>query len=242
MNGPRIPTDYPRIRAVDSFAALVATPWSDGVNALCWPRSLPGDFGELVALASRHPVTRGAGAAVLDAEWLSAAQRSGLQPGGRAAVAVLLNDLAQLKARGLEPELNFVRSYDRDLEAQVLPTDVYSFHVDSAPVPTDTWLCTYYGAPSEGLRNEEAMACVDIPTTRGALLEAFGGPDNAAFRAHLRERSYDLHYAPLPGAQPFCFGVGALWRVAVQWPGCAVPPCIHRAPDEFAGPRLLLIC
>jgi hypothetical protein len=241
MNGPRIPTDYSRIRLVESFEALVAAPWSDGINAVCWPRTVAGDFGALAELASRHPVTRGAGAAVLDADWLSAAQTSDLQAGGRTAAAALLSDLARLKARGLEPELNFVRSYDRDLEEPVLPTDVYSFHVDSAPVPTDTWLCTYYGAPSEGLRNEEATACVDIPATRRALLQAFGGPDDAAFRAHLRERSYDLHYAPLPGARPFSFGVGALWRIAVQWPGSVVPPCIHRAPDELAGPRLLLI-
>ena len=60
----------------------------------------------------------------------------------------------------------------------------------------------------------------------------------------MREGSFDLHYAPVDGAQPYAFGVGALWRVAVQWPGCPVPPCVHRAPRTGPGdePRLLLIC
>ena len=50
-----LPPDYPRIRRVDSFAELAAAPLADGVNALCWERTLPGDFGEVI----RHlaPVT-----------------------------------------------------------------------------------------------------------------------------------------------------------------------------------------
>ena len=45
-----LPTDYPRLRVVDSFEALLATPFADGINALCWPRELPGDFAEVIAL------------------------------------------------------------------------------------------------------------------------------------------------------------------------------------------------
>ena len=40
--------DYPRLKVVGSFEELVMTPMRDGINALCWPRSLPGDFGEIV--------------------------------------------------------------------------------------------------------------------------------------------------------------------------------------------------
>ena len=60
----------------------------------------------------------------------------------------------------------------------------------------------------------------------------------------LRDACYDLHYAPTPGAQPFSCGIGHLWRIAVDWPGSPVPPCIHRAPDTHPEdpPRLLLIC
>ena len=66
--------------------------------------------------------------------------------------------------------------------------------------------------------------------------------DDAGFRAHLHENCYDLHYAPAASARPWSFGTGNLWRIAVDWPGSPVPPCIHRAPVTLSGqPRLLLI-
>ncbi|PAW65765.1 MAG: hypothetical protein B9S34_10060, partial [Opitutia bacterium Tous-C1TDCM] len=56
MNCEDLPN--PRVRFVDSFAALVAAPWADGVNAYCWRRALPGDFGEVVAqLGQREGLT-----------------------------------------------------------------------------------------------------------------------------------------------------------------------------------------
>ena len=48
MNPFALPPDYPRIRRVKSFLELVATPFANGINALCWERALPGDFGEVV--------------------------------------------------------------------------------------------------------------------------------------------------------------------------------------------------
>ena len=124
-----------------------------------------------------------------------------------------------------------------------MPTDVFSFHADSATVEADTYLCTYHGSPSEGLRNDEAQRRVDIPATRAELLKRFGGNDDDAFREYLKENCYDLHYAPIPSARPFSFGLGNLWRIATDYPGCPVPPCIHRAPATLPGesPRLLLI-
>src|SRR5204863_1001747 len=112
----------------------------------------------------------------------------------------------------------------------IVATDVVSFHVDSATVEADTYLCTYHGAPSEGLRNDEAQRRVEIPETRAKLLKLYGGADDAGFLDFLNENFYDLHYAPLPQTRPFSFGVGNLWRVATEHPGCPVPPCIHRAP------------
>ena len=84
---------------------------------------------------------------------------------------------------------------------------------------------------------------MDIPETRAELLRLFGGTNDDDFREHLREHCYDLHFAPVSSARPFSFGVGNLWRVAVDWPGSPVPPCIHRAPETLPGqpPRLLLI-
>ena len=38
----------PRVKRVRSFAELVSTAWGEGVNALCWPRQLEGDFEEIV--------------------------------------------------------------------------------------------------------------------------------------------------------------------------------------------------
>lgn len=44
-----LPPDYPRIQRVNSFQELVTTPFADCVNALCWQRTLPGDFSEVAA-------------------------------------------------------------------------------------------------------------------------------------------------------------------------------------------------
>ena len=226
---------YCRVRTVGSFEELVATPFADGVNALCWPRSLPGDFGEIVA-----QLGAGEGVVPLDETRLNALA---LTAAGRAARDFLLADLALLRARGLAPELNCIHGYARDDAGAVVPTDVYSFHVDSAPIESATWLCTYRGPASEALRNEDARRRVDDPATRATLLREYGGADDTGFREFLSEHHYDLHYAARPGAQPISFGLGHLWRIAVAWPGSPVPPCIHRAPPTLAGEpaRLLLI-
>jgi hypothetical protein len=144
-----------------------------------------------------------------------------------------------------DPVLNCIQRYPADDGAAPVRTDVFSFHADSAPVEADTWLCTYYGAPSEGLPNEEAQRRVDAPETRAQLLKFLDMEgDDAEFREALHEHCFDLHYEPLAHARPYSFGVGNLWRIAVEWPGSAVPPCIHRAPETLPNdpPRLLLIC
>ncbi|MEP6810144.1 MAG: hypothetical protein ABI992_07860 [Chthoniobacterales bacterium] len=236
--GKRIePLDYFRIKSVHSFAELVATPFADGVNALCWPRLLHGDFGEVV-----EKLGPGHGIETIEDEKLRELEVSAA---GREAIAVLREDLRRLREQERDPVLNCVHDYPREEEPGPVRTDVFSFHVDSAPVEADTWLCTYHGRPSEGLRNEEAIPRVDIPETRAELLKFLGAEaDDADFREALREHCYDLHYAPLPEARPYSFGVGNLWRIAVAWPGSAVPPCIHRAPEKLPGDpaRLLLIC
>jgi hypothetical protein len=223
------------IRTVSSFAELLATPMAGGVNALCWPRVLAGDFAEVVA-----KLDPGEGITNLDETQLHALD---LSDAGKTAVAVMLEDLRLLREQGLAPELNCITAYPRDDASEVVATDVYSFHADSAPVVADTWLCTYHGAPSEGLPNEEALRKVDDPAIRAALLEEFGGVEGDEFREFLRDCCYDLHYVPKQGAQPWSFGVGNLWRVATDSPECPVPPCIHRAPENFSGDpvRLLLI-
>jgi len=227
--------DYARIKRVKSFQELVATPFANGVNALCWKRTLLGDFGEIVEqLGGTEEIT------ILDEAHLRSLPVSAA---GRNAIEILIEDQRLLREHHLDPVLNCIRNYPRDESSAVVPTDVYSFHVDSATVPADTYLCTYYGAPSEGLPNEQARRRVDVPETRDALLKQFGGPDNDDFRTYLKENCFDLHYEPTPTAEPYSFGIGNLWRIAVNHPGSPVPPCIHRAPPNMPGdqPRLLLI-
>ena len=230
-----LPPGYPRLKRVDSFSELVTTPFADGVNALCWPRPLPGNYSEIV-----EQLAVGEGITTLEDARLRALSVS---VAGRAAIDFLLADQRLLRDHGLDPVLNCINGYPRDVTPSPVATDVFSFHADSAPVEADTWLCTYHGPASEGLRNDEALRRVDLPATRAELLQLFGGEDNDAFREILNENCYDLHYAPVPLAQPFSFGVGNLWRIAVDWPGSPVPPCIHRAPATQPGqpPRLLLI-
>ena len=226
--------DPSRVRRVGGFAELLATPFAEGVNALCWERSLPGDFAEV---AARLPA--GQGIVPLADDELAALQ---LSPAGRLAAAAMLADQRLLRAHDLAPSLNLIHDCRPDPAAGPVPTDVTSFHVDSAPVEVDTWLCTYLGACSEGLANEDARLKVEIPEIRAALLEEYGGADDAGFAEFLQEHSYDSHYAPRPGATPYAFGTFALWRIATRWPGCPATPCVHRAPANPPGaPRLLLI-
>jgi hypothetical protein len=229
------PFDYPRIKLVRSFDELVATPFADDVNALCWLRKLPGDFGEVV---ERLGVSEGI-MTVDDARLRSLP----VSAAGRAAIEILLQDQRLLREHEQDPVLNCIHDYLRDENPAPMRTDVFSFHADSAAVEADTWLCTYHGPASEGLRNDQAQRRVDIPETRAELLERFGGKDDDDFLEYLSEHCYDLHYAPAPQAQPFSLGLGNLWRIAVEWPGSQVPPCIHRAPETLPGqaPRLLLI-
>ena len=220
-----------------SFADLISTPFADDVNALCWPRALAGDFGELVEKL-------GPGEEIVNIEEEQLATLD-VSAAGRAAIAILREDLRRLREVDRDPVLNCVHRYPRDEAPGPVRTDVFSWHVDSAPVEADTWLCTYHGPPSEGLPNEEAQRRVDIPEVRAELRKFLSmEEDDAQFRETLREHCFDLHYAPFADARPYSFGVGNLWRIAVDWPGSAVPPCIHRAPTTLPGaaPRLLLIC
>lgn len=227
----------PRVQSVQSFQELAETRFAGNINALCWERTLPGDFAEIVSrLGSSHEQPM----ITLDPAMLRALP---LSPAGQLARDGMLADFHLLSERDLAPVLNCVYAYPRDERPGPIATDVFSFHVDSAPCETATWLCTYHGQPSEGLVNEEAQRLVDIPANRAALLAMYGGTDDAGFEVFLTENAYDLHYAAHPRTRPYSFGVGNLWRIATTYPGCPVPPGIHRAPPTRPGdpPRLLLI-
>ena len=230
-----LPSGYSRIKRVRSFEELVTTRFEGGVNALCWERTLTGNFSAVV-----EQLGLADGTTTLDDTRLLALSAS---PACADAIGRLLEDQRLLRTQGLAPVVDVIHRYPRDESSAVVSTDVYSFHADRATVEADTYLCTYHGLPSEGLRNDEARRHVDIPETRAELLKLFGGDDDEDFQEFLKENCYDLHYAPLTSAQPFSFGLGNFWRIAVDYPRSPVPPCIHRAPENRPGqsPRLLLI-
>ncbi|MES2381005.1 MAG: hypothetical protein V4538_08185 [Bacteroidota bacterium] len=222
------------IQTVSNFEELVATPFEGDRNAICWTRQLAGDFAEIV-----KQVTLNGNITELDEEALLDMK---LSEQGQLAREVLLNDMKLLKAHGASPSLNIIKCYERDDENPFFPTDVYSFHVDRSPVPTDTFLCTYYGEPSEVVPNSQAEQKVLVPAIREALKKEYGGAD-AAFELFLTEHFLDLHYQAKPNASPVSLGIGHLCRLAVDHPESHVLPCIHRAPNEKTGQhRLLLIC
>ena len=161
---------------------------------------------------------------------------------GNLAREIILNDYQLLKKQGASPSLNIIEYYERDDIFPFFPTDVYSFHVDRSPIPTDTFLCTYFGAASEIVSNYEAEQKVLIPEIRAELKNIFQGKE-ADFDTFLTENFFDLHYQAKTSAIPFNLGIGNLWRLAVDHPESACLPCIHRAPQERIGEkRLLLIC
>ena len=223
-----------QIRCVTNFQDLVSTPFHGEKNAICWTRKLKGDFSEIV-----KKVAVNENVMVLDPEELRELE---LSEQGKLARKILLDDLKVLKAHGASPVLNLIRCYERDDAYPFFPTDVYSFHVDRSPVPTDTFLCTYYGESSEIISNAEAEQKVLVPEIRDELKKLYHGADEG-FDSFLSEHFFDLHYRTTPAARPVSLGLGNLWRLAVDHPGSQVLPCVHRAPTEKTGQhRLLMIC
>jgi hypothetical protein len=223
-----------QILRVSNFQDLVSKPFIGETNALCWHRNLEGDFSEIV-----HQFAPVDNMTILDEVQL---RELSLSEQGNLARETVLSDMAALKAQGASPTLNLIKNYDRDDAFPFFPTDVYSFHVDRSPIPTNTFLCTYYGEPSKILPNNQAEQKILVPAIRNELKKLYHGPE-AGFDAFLTEYFFDLHYQSKPSAIPINLGIGHLWRLAVDHPSSAVLPCIHRAPLERNGQtRLLLIC
>ncbi|MFT7612449.1 MAG: hypothetical protein ACI9J3_001412 [Parvicellaceae bacterium] len=223
-----------QIQCVTDFQGLVSAPFQGEINAICWTRELVGDFSEIVNL-----VELDGNMAELDQAELLELQ---LGKQGQLARQVLLNDLKVLNEHGASPILNLIKCYERDDAYPFFPTDVYSFHVDRSPVPTDTFLCTYHGESSEILPNSQAEQKVLVPEIRDELKKLYGGADEG-FESFLSEYFFDLHYSAKPEARLTKLGVGHLWKLAVDHPESEVLPCLHRAPKDKSGKtRLMLIC
>lgn len=223
-----------QFHSVSNFHDLVSIELRGEMNAVCWERELKGDFSEIVKkLEVKENIT------VIEENELLELE---LTEQGQLARDIIINDLTLLKDYGASPSLNVIKYYDRDEEHPFFPTDVYSFHVDRSPIPTYTFLCTYYGASSDILPNSQAEQKIHIPEIRAELKKLFRAADEE-FEAILVEHFFDLHYQAKPNAKLINLGLGNLWRLSVDHPGSKTLPCIHRAPIEKAGEsRLLLIC
>ncbi|GGF01781.1 Protein of unknown function [Chishuiella changwenlii] len=225
---------HKQVATVSSFSELITKHFHGEINALCWQRNLEGDFKEIVSqLQLKENITE---ISIEDLKQLNLSDK------GNRAREIIIDDLVNLTAFGAMPTLNLLKAYDRDDEFDFISTDVYSFHVDRSPIGTDTFLCTYYGASSDIIPNDEVEQKILIPEVRAALKKLHEGTEDD-FENFLKDNYFDLHYQPKPNAQSVNLGLGHLWRLAVDHPDQEVLPCVHRAPKENKDEyRLLLIC
>ncbi len=218
---------------VNTFEELVNTSFEGKINALSWKREIEGDFEEIVnAFEFQENIIE------IDPTDL---KKLTLSEAGIIARNTILNDYELLQNQGASPVLNIIKYYEEDTSLPFFPTDVYSYHVDRSPVATDTFLCTYFGSPSELIPNEQAIQKITIPEIREKLLTLFKGKPTE-FETFLIEYFFDLHYQVKSNTLPIQAETGHIWRLAVDHPSSKVPPCVHRAPRENGKKRLLLIC
>ncbi len=236
----------PRARVVDTVDELLTRRFDNDKNALCLPRTAAADIlvgcDELARLLADE-IDDDEGAVDIDVDRLSSLP---LSTSGQQAATFVRADLEALARHGRQPTLSCIRRYATDTRGLPIATDVLSFHVDGAPVEFDTFLCTYAGAPSELIDNDDADRLIDDPAIGDALRAAFvsrGELGDDDFDRWVVDGSFDLHYRPRHGARVFSCGRVWLWKLAVKWPGASVLPCIHRAPRTSLHdpPRLLLI-
>ena len=218
---------------VNTFEELVSTPFEGKINALSWKREIEGDYEAIVnAFEFKENIIE------IDPTDLN---NLTLSEAGIIARNTILNDYELLQNQGASPVLNIIKYYEEDTSFPFFPTDVYSYHVDRSTVATDTFLCTYFGSPSELIPNEQAVQKITIPEIREQLISLFDG-ESTEFETFLSEHFFDLHYATKPNTQPIKAEIGHIWRLAVDHPSSKVLPCVHRAPKENGKKRLLLIC
>ncbi|MGE6397109.1 DUF1826 domain-containing protein [Chryseobacterium scophthalmum] len=227
-------SDNNQVEVVSSFSELINIKFKGVMNAICWNRNLYGDFEEIVSkLQLKENITE------VSIEDLLALE---LSEKGMLAREIILNDLQLLTDFGASPSLNLLKNYERDEDFDFISTDVYSFHVDRSPIGTDTFLCTYHGAASDIIPNDQVEQKILIPEIREKLKELHEGSEEE-LEDFFKENFFDLHYEAKPDAIPTNLGIGNLWRLAVDHPLQEVLPCVHRAPVENDEEyRLLLIC
>lgn len=224
-----------QIRQVNCFQELIHTRFQGTINALCWNRTVQGNFAEIVQKLKCHENIN-----IIEPDQLVQLE---LSEEANLAREIIINDMKMWEEEGALPQLNLIKQYERDEEYSFFPTDVYSYHVDRAPVPAHTVLSTYFGTTSEILPNAQAIQKVRIPEIRAEIEKNYNEEEHQDFDDFVTENFLDLHYEPKPNAQPISLGLGHMVKLAIDHPESTVLPCIHRAPLEKKGEcRLLLIC
>ena len=161
------------------------------MNAICWTRKLISDFSEIVKKLNLK-----ANIATIELEELHKLQ---LSKKGQLARRIPLDDFNALITHGGSPILNVIKHYERNDTFPFFLTDTYSFHLDRSLIPTNTFLCTYYGDSSEILPNSQGKKKLLIPEIRDELKKLYSGKD-ADFESLLSEHFFDLHFQAEPNA------------------------------------------
>jgi len=223
-----------QIQIVNSFEELISKPFQGKVNAIGWIRQSDANFKEIVdQLKLFEDITE------ITIEDLNALN---LSSHGINARNIIIQDFNDFSNTGHSPSLNLLKKYPTDNEFDFISTDVYSFHVDRSPEPTDTILCTYYGASSDIIANENAIKKIEIPEVREKLFQLYDDI-SITFEEFLVDNYFDMHYECLSKEEIINLGNVHIWRLAVDHPYLEVRPSIHRAPRENPNElRLLLIC
>ena len=223
-----------QIEIVKSFEDFISKPFHDEVNAIGLLRNTEANFKEIVdKFLTEEDIIE---ISIADLDLLE------LSDSGVKAKNMIKDDYNNLLEAGCQPTLNLINKYMKDDEFDFISTDVYSFHVDRSPIPTSTILCTYYGASSDIISNDEVVQKILVPEIRKNLNQLYDENDGS-FEDFLEDNFFDLHYQELPNANPINLGNINIWRLAVDNPYQNVKPCVHRAPIENINePRLLLIC
>lgn len=232
-----IPPQYSQseqIGVVDSFYNLLHQPFKGKINAYGFLRQFDANFREIIEVLNNENLI--VDIAIDDLKQLT------LSPSGEMAKQIIIEDFQRLQDFGAQPNLNIINSYPKDDEFDFISTDVYSFHVDRSPIPTSTILCTYFGASSDIIANNQVVQKIKVPTIREQLKSTFNLSEDE-IEIFAVENYFDMHFHLLSEAKPINLGNHHIWRLAVDHPNQQVLPCVHRAPTENVDePRLLLIC
>lgn len=213
--------ENPRVKKVDSLAALANAAFGPGTNAIVFPRRLTGDFAAVARILwkQNQPDNPSGGvisltpdrvqdglAGVLQASFFDFLRDKGPQ---REAARRILADMAYLEAHGFAMRLRLIP------QEGYRQRGVESFHadgiLDDRTAVFERALCCYLGAGTEFIANESATSSAPDPQT----------------------------YIPRAGAVVERFSAGDFWRHAPLYMK-DVPPFIHRAPDPGHF-RMLLV-